>query len=58
MGTTQSSIARIEGGGILPAPDMLARLAPRTGTPPRIAAAASPTSISAEPSDALGLSSR
>lgn len=33
MGTTQSSIARIEGGGSLPTIDMLARLARATGTP-------------------------
>jgi DNA-binding XRE family transcriptional regulator len=38
MGTTQSSIARIEGGGSLPTLDMLARLAHATGTPLRIAA--------------------
>ncbi|MBM7785201.1 helix-turn-helix domain-containing protein [Tenggerimyces flavus] len=33
MGTTQSSIARIEGGGSLPTLDMLARLARATETP-------------------------
>ena len=33
MGTTQSSIARIEGGGSLPTIDMLSRLARATGTP-------------------------
>jgi len=38
MGTTQSSIARIEGGGSLPTLDMLARLAHATGTPLRIVA--------------------
>jgi DNA-binding XRE family transcriptional regulator len=38
MGTTQSSIARIEGGGSLPTLDMLARLAHATGSPLRIAA--------------------
>ena len=38
MGTTQSSIARIEGGGSLPALDMLAHLAPATGTARRLAA--------------------
>jgi ribosome-binding protein aMBF1 (putative translation factor) len=38
MGTTQSSIARIEGGGSLPTLDMLARLAHATDTPLRIAA--------------------
>jgi ribosome-binding protein aMBF1 (putative translation factor) len=38
MGTTQSSIARIESGGSLPTIDMLARLAHATGTPLRIAA--------------------
>jgi DNA-binding XRE family transcriptional regulator len=38
MGTTQSSIARIEGGGSLPTLDMLARLAHATGTPLRLAA--------------------
>ena len=38
MGTTQSSIARIEGGGGLPTLDMLARLAHATGTPLRLAA--------------------
>ncbi len=37
MGTTQSSIARIESGGSLPTIDMLARLAHATGTPLRIA---------------------
>jgi DNA-binding XRE family transcriptional regulator len=38
MRTTQSSIARIEGGGSLPTLDMLARLAHATGTPLRLAA--------------------
>lgn len=38
MGTTQSSIARIEGGGSLPTLEMLARLAHATGTPLRLAA--------------------
>jgi ribosome-binding protein aMBF1 (putative translation factor) len=38
MGTTQSSIARIEGGGSLPTLDVLARLAHATGTPLRLAA--------------------
>jgi len=38
MGTTQSSIARIEGGGSLLTLDMLARLAHATGTPLRLAA--------------------
>lgn len=38
MGTTQSSVARIEGGGSLPTLDMLGRLAHATGTPLRIAA--------------------
>ena len=38
MGTTQSSIARIESGGSLPTLDMLARLAHATGTSLRIAA--------------------
>ena len=38
MGTTQSSIARIEGGGSLPTLDMLARLAHATGAPLRLAA--------------------
>ena len=38
MGTTQSSIARIEGGGSLPTLGMLARLAHATGTPLRLAA--------------------
>jgi len=37
-GTTQSSIARIEGGGSLPTLGMLARLAHATGTPLRLAA--------------------
>ena len=37
-GTTQSSIARIEGGGSLPTLGMLARLAHATGTPRRLAA--------------------
>lgn len=38
MGTTQSSIARIESGGSLPTIDMLARLARATRTPLRLAA--------------------
>ncbi len=38
MGTTQSSIARIEGGGSLPTLDMLARLARATGASLRLAA--------------------
>lgn len=38
MGTTQSSIARIEGGGSLPTLGMLARLARATGTSLRLAA--------------------
>lgn len=38
MGTTQSSIARIEGGGSLPTIDMLARLARATGVPVRLEA--------------------
>jgi ribosome-binding protein aMBF1 (putative translation factor) len=38
MGTTQSSIARIESGGSLPTLDMLARLAHATGATLRIAA--------------------
>lgn len=38
MGTTQSSIARIESGGSLLTLDMLARLAHATGSPLRIAA--------------------
>jgi ribosome-binding protein aMBF1 (putative translation factor) len=38
MGTTQSSVARIESGGSLPTIDMLARLARATGIPLRLAA--------------------
>jgi ribosome-binding protein aMBF1 (putative translation factor) len=38
MGTTQSSIARIESGGSLPTLDMLSRVAHATGSPLRIAA--------------------
>jgi ribosome-binding protein aMBF1 (putative translation factor) len=38
MGTTQSSIARIEGGGSLPTVQMLDRLARATGTALSIAA--------------------
>lgn len=38
MGTTQSSIARIEGGGSLPTLDMLSRLAHATGSTLRLAA--------------------
>jgi ribosome-binding protein aMBF1 (putative translation factor) len=38
MHTTQSSIARIEGGGSLPTVDMLARLAQATGIALHIAA--------------------
>jgi ribosome-binding protein aMBF1 (putative translation factor) len=37
MGTTQSSVARMESGGSLPTIDMLARLARATGTPVRLA---------------------
>jgi len=36
MGTTQSSIARVEGGGSLPTVDMLARLSRATGIPLRL----------------------
>src|SRR5262249_12578951 len=53
MGTTQSSIARIEGGGSLPTLGMLARLAHATGTPQRLAAPESPTLTSAEPPDQI-----
>jgi len=38
MGTTQSSVARIESGGSLPALDILARIAHATGSALRIAA--------------------
>jgi ribosome-binding protein aMBF1 (putative translation factor) len=38
MGTTQSSIARIEGGGSLPTLEMLSRLAHATGSTLRLAA--------------------
>ncbi|MBO0831087.1 MAG: helix-turn-helix transcriptional regulator [Actinobacteria bacterium] len=38
MGTTQSSIARMESGGSLPTVEMLARLARATGVPIRIEA--------------------
>ncbi len=38
MGTTQSSIARIESGGSLPTLDMLSRLAHATGSTLRLAA--------------------
>ncbi|HKA97378.1 MAG TPA: helix-turn-helix transcriptional regulator [Streptosporangiaceae bacterium] len=38
MGTTQSSIARIESGGSLPTLDMLSRLARATGSTLRLAA--------------------
>ena len=38
MGTTQSSIARIEGGGSLPTLDMLSRLAHATGSTLRLGA--------------------
>jgi ribosome-binding protein aMBF1 (putative translation factor) len=38
MGTTQSSIARIEGGGSLPTLDMLSRLANATGSTLRLGA--------------------
>jgi transcriptional regulator with XRE-family HTH domain len=55
MGTTQSSIARIESGGSLPTLNMLARLAHATGTPLRLAAPESPTSTSAEPPDQIPL---
>ena len=58
MDATQSSIARIEGGGSLPMLGILARLAHATGTPLRLAAPASPASISAEPPEPAGLSSR
>src|ERR1700722_18071314 len=37
IGTTQSSIARIEGGGSLPTIDMLSRLARATGLSVRLA---------------------
>jgi len=39
MGTTQSSIARIEGGGSMPSIDMLARLARATGISVHVGAA-------------------
>jgi ribosome-binding protein aMBF1 (putative translation factor) len=39
MGTTQSSVARIEGGGSVPTIEMLARLARATGIPVHLAAA-------------------
>ena len=39
MGTTQSSIARIEGGGTVPRIEMLARLARATGIPVHLGAA-------------------
>jgi transcriptional regulator with XRE-family HTH domain len=58
MGTTQSSIARIEGGGSPPTRGMLTRLAHATGTPLHLAAPASPASTSAEPPEPAGLSSR
>jgi transcriptional regulator with XRE-family HTH domain len=38
MGTTQSSVARMESGGSLPTIDMLARLAHATGVPVRLQA--------------------
>jgi Predicted transcriptional regulator with C-terminal CBS domains len=38
MGTTQSSIARMESGGSLPTVDMLARLSRATDTPLRLTA--------------------
>ena len=38
MGTTQSSIARIEGGGSMPTLEMLARLARATGVTVRLGA--------------------
>ena len=38
MGTTQSSVARMESGASLPTVEMLARLAHATGVPMRIAA--------------------
>jgi transcriptional regulator with XRE-family HTH domain len=38
MGTTQSSVARMEGGGSLPTIEMLARLAHATGVPVRLEA--------------------
>ena len=37
MGTTQSSIARIEGGGSLPTLDMLSRIVHATGSTMRLA---------------------
>jgi transcriptional regulator with XRE-family HTH domain len=55
MGTTQSSIARIEGGGSLPTLAMLARLAHATGTPCVWPPPESPTSTSAEPPDQVPL---
>lgn len=38
MGTTQSSVARIEGGGSLPTIEMLARLSRATGVPVHLGA--------------------
>jgi ribosome-binding protein aMBF1 (putative translation factor) len=38
LGTTQSSVARMEGGGSLPTIEMLARLARATGVPVRLEA--------------------
>lgn len=38
IGTTQSSIARVEGGGSLPSIDMLARIARATGATLRLVA--------------------
>jgi ribosome-binding protein aMBF1 (putative translation factor) len=38
MGTSQSSVARIEGGGTVPTIEMLARLARATGIPVHLAA--------------------
>lgn len=37
VGTTQSSVARVEGGGGMASVDMLARIARATGTPLRLA---------------------
>lgn len=36
MGTTQSAIARLEGGGVVPKLDLLARLSRATGVPLRL----------------------
>jgi DNA-binding XRE family transcriptional regulator len=53
MGTTQSSIARIEGGGSLPTLDVLARLAPPPAFPCVSPPPESPTSTSADPPDQI-----